>query len=78
MSVLICSCLYLEQIVITLGIYGVKKIVGIPFGYHGFIDKELTEMPVSASLNLLLLGFLRACLKFIICFSKMTDPLGYL
>lgn len=34
------------QIVITLEIYGVKKIVGIPFGYRGFGDEELTEMPV--------------------------------
>lgn len=34
------------QIVITLEIYGVKNIVGIPFGYKGFSDKDLTEMPV--------------------------------
>ena len=34
------------QIVITLEIYGVKNIVGIPFGYRGFSDKELTEVPV--------------------------------
>jgi len=34
------------QIVITLEIYGVTKIVGIPFGYRGFSDKELTEVPV--------------------------------
>lgn len=31
---------------ITLEIYGVKNIVGIPFGYRGF-GKELAEMPVS-------------------------------
>lgn len=36
------------QIVITLEIYGVKKIVGIPYGYRGFSDKELAEMPVSS------------------------------
>lgn len=36
----------LLQIVITLEIYGVKKIVGIPFGYRGFSAKELNEMPV--------------------------------
>lgn len=41
-----CSTLSL-QIVITLEIYGVKKIVGIPFGYRGFSDSSLTEMPVS-------------------------------
>lgn len=35
------------QIVITLEIYGVKKIVGIPFGYRGFSDEEISEMPVS-------------------------------
>lgn len=35
------------QIVITLEIYGVKKIVGIPFGYRGFSDTSLSEMPVS-------------------------------
>ena len=34
------------QIVITLEIYGVKNIVGISFGYKGFSDKDLTEMPV--------------------------------
>ncbi|KAK2977308.1 hypothetical protein RJ640_013073 [Escallonia rubra] len=36
----------IRQIVITLEIYGVKKIVGIPFGYRGFGD-ELAEMPLS-------------------------------
>jgi len=42
----------LMQIVTTLEIYGVKKIVGIPFGYRGFGDEELTEMPVRcAALN---------------------------
>lgn len=40
------------QIVITLEIYGVKKIVGIPFGYRGFSEEGLSEMPVcSAALN---------------------------
>ncbi|KAK7819419.1 atp-dependent 6-phosphofructokinase 5 [Quercus suber] len=37
----------IRQIVITLEIYGVKKIVGIPFGYRGFSAKELNEMPLS-------------------------------
>lgn len=36
----------LLQIVITLEIYGVKNVVGIPFGYRGFTDKNLPEMPV--------------------------------
>lgn len=36
----------LLQIVITLEIYGVKNIVGIPFGYRGFCSKDLTGMPV--------------------------------
>nr|KYP42442.1 hypothetical protein KK1_036131 [Cajanus cajan] len=37
----------IRQIVITLEIYGVKNIVGIPFGYRGFSDKELTEVLLS-------------------------------
>ncbi|KAL3630493.1 ATP-dependent 6-phosphofructokinase 5, chloroplastic [Castilleja foliolosa] len=37
----------IRQIVITLEIYGVKKIVGIPFGYRGFSDSNLAEMPLS-------------------------------
>lgn len=37
---------FLLQIVITLEIYGVKKIVGIPFGYRGFRDEDISEMPV--------------------------------
>ncbi|XP_028783899.1 ATP-dependent 6-phosphofructokinase 5, chloroplastic, partial [Neltuma alba] len=37
----------IRQIVITLEIYGVTKIVGIPFGYRGFSDQELTEVPLS-------------------------------
>nr|CAD1825174.1 unnamed protein product [Ananas comosus var. bracteatus] len=37
----------IRQIVFTLEIYGVKNIVGIPFGYHGFFDKSLKEMPLS-------------------------------
>ncbi|CAK9169712.1 unnamed protein product [Ilex paraguariensis] len=44
------SCLFLghiTSIVITLEIYGVKKIVGIPFGYRGFSEKELAEIPLS-------------------------------
>lgn len=36
----------IRQIVITLEIYGVKKIVGIPFGYRGF-GNELAEIPLS-------------------------------
>lgn len=39
------------QIVITLEIYGVKQIVGIPFGYRGFSDTSLAEMPVSVFLQ---------------------------
>ncbi len=38
------------QIVITLEIYGVRNIVGIPFGYRGFSDNDLSEMPVSSCL----------------------------
>ncbi|CAN1829180.1 ATP-dependent 6-phosphofructokinase 5, chloroplastic [Linum perenne] len=37
----------IRQVVITLEIYGVKSIVGIPFGYRGFSDKDLSEMPLS-------------------------------
>ncbi|KAI4328148.1 hypothetical protein L6164_020529 [Bauhinia variegata] len=37
----------IRQIVITLEIYGVKRIVGIPFGYRGFSDTELTEVLLS-------------------------------
>lgn len=37
----------IRQIVITLDVYGVKNIVGIPYGYQGFFDKTLTEMPLS-------------------------------
>ncbi|KAG6394489.1 hypothetical protein SASPL_145076 [Salvia splendens] len=37
----------IRQIVITLEIYGVKQIVGIPFGYRGFSDTNLAEMPLS-------------------------------
>ncbi|KAJ9670206.1 hypothetical protein PVL29_026634 [Vitis rotundifolia] len=36
----------IRQIVITLEIYGVKNIVGIPFGYRGF-SEEMAEMPLS-------------------------------
>uniref|UniRef100_A0A7N0T988 Phosphofructokinase domain-containing protein n=1 Tax=Kalanchoe fedtschenkoi TaxID=63787 RepID=A0A7N0T988_KALFE len=37
----------IRQVVITLEIYGVKKIVGIPFGYRGFSDEDLSEMELS-------------------------------
>ncbi|PIA62657.1 hypothetical protein AQUCO_00200579v1 [Aquilegia coerulea] len=37
----------IRQIVFTLDIYGVKNIVGIPFGYRGFFDKSLSEIPLS-------------------------------
>ncbi|XP_077224548.1 ATP-dependent 6-phosphofructokinase 5, chloroplastic-like [Tasmannia lanceolata] len=37
----------IRQIVFTLEIYGVKKIVGIPFGYRGFFEKGLPEIPLS-------------------------------
>jgi 6-phosphofructokinase 1 len=38
------------QIVFTLETYGVKNIVGIPFGYRGFFEKGLKEMPLSRHL----------------------------
>lgn len=44
--------MYHLQIVITLEIYGVKKIVGIPYGYRGFSEQDLAEMRVSSSLCL--------------------------
>ncbi|KAH7656326.1 6-phosphofructokinase protein [Dioscorea alata] len=37
----------IRQIVFTLEIYGVKKIVGIPFGYRGFFEEGLPEIPLS-------------------------------
>lgn len=37
----------IRHIVITLEIYGVKNIIGIPFGYRGFSDDDLAEMPLS-------------------------------
>lgn len=41
-----CIIYLFLQIVFTLEKYGVKKIVGIPFGYHGFFDEGLSEIPV--------------------------------
>ncbi|CAN6465820.1 unnamed protein product [Victoria cruziana] len=40
----------IRQIVITLEIYGVKKIVGIPFGYRGFLDKTVPPIPLSRNI----------------------------
>ncbi|BAF23810.2 Os08g0439000 [Oryza sativa Japonica Group] len=40
----------IRQIVFTLETYGVKNIVGIPFGYRGFFEKGLKEMPLSRHL----------------------------
>ncbi|XP_039069702.1 ATP-dependent 6-phosphofructokinase 5, chloroplastic-like [Hibiscus syriacus] len=37
----------ITQIALTLEIYGVKNIVGIPFGYCGFSDKDLAEMAIT-------------------------------
>ncbi|ERM94446.1 hypothetical protein AMTRI_Chr04g190030 [Amborella trichopoda] len=37
----------IRQIVFTLEIYGVKKIVGIQFGYRGFFDVSLSEIQLS-------------------------------
>ncbi|CAA7401902.1 unnamed protein product [Spirodela intermedia] len=37
----------IRQIVFTLEIYGVGEIVGIPFGYRGFFDGSLQEIPLS-------------------------------
>ncbi|KAJ4820283.1 ATP-dependent 6-phosphofructokinase [Rhynchospora pubera] len=37
----------IRQIVFTLDKYGVKNIVGIPFGYRGFTEKGLSEIPLS-------------------------------
>ncbi|WOL09407.1 ATP-dependent 6-phosphofructokinase 5, chloroplastic [Canna indica] len=36
-----------RQIVFTLEKYGVKNIVGIQFGYRGFCDESLQEIPLS-------------------------------
>ncbi|PUZ51636.1 hypothetical protein GQ55_6G204200 [Panicum hallii var. hallii] len=40
----------IRQIVFTLETYGVKNIVGIPFGYRGFFEKGLKEIPLSRHL----------------------------
>ncbi|OVA13352.1 Phosphofructokinase domain [Macleaya cordata] len=37
----------IRQIVFTLEIYGVKKIIGIPYGYRGFFEETLPEIPLS-------------------------------
>ena len=37
------------QIVLTLEKYGVKNIVGIPYGFRGFSDEGLSEVPVRTS-----------------------------
>ncbi|XP_078164415.1 ATP-dependent 6-phosphofructokinase 5, chloroplastic-like isoform X1 [Carex rostrata] len=37
----------IRQIVFTLEKYGVKNIAGIPFGYRGFTEKGLSEIPLS-------------------------------
>ncbi|XP_031498832.1 ATP-dependent 6-phosphofructokinase 5, chloroplastic [Nymphaea colorata] len=37
----------IRQIVITLEIYGVRNILGIPFGYRGFLDKNQPPIPLS-------------------------------
>ncbi|KAK1278692.1 hypothetical protein QJS04_geneDACA019637 [Acorus gramineus] len=39
----------IRQIVITLEIYGVKNIVGIPFGYRGFSAEKLPKILLSRS-----------------------------
>ncbi|VAH98318.1 unnamed protein product [Triticum turgidum subsp. durum] len=36
----------IRQVVFTLETYGVKNIVGIPFGFRGFFEKGLKEMPL--------------------------------
>ncbi|VAI69829.1 unnamed protein product [Triticum turgidum subsp. durum] len=40
----------IRQVVFTLETYGVKNIVGIPFGFRGFFEKGLKEMPLSRNL----------------------------
>nr|XP_010939502.1 ATP-dependent 6-phosphofructokinase 5, chloroplastic [Elaeis guineensis]XP_010939503.1 ATP-dependent 6-phosphofructokinase 5, chloroplastic [Elaeis guineensis]XP_010939504.1 ATP-dependent 6-phosphofructokinase 5, chloroplastic [Elaeis guineensis]XP_010939505.1 ATP-dependent 6-phosphofructokinase 5, chloroplastic [Elaeis guineensis]XP_019710751.1 ATP-dependent 6-phosphofructokinase 5, chloroplastic [Elaeis guineensis] len=37
----------IRQIVFTLEKYGVQRIVGIPFGYRGFSEEGLEEIPLS-------------------------------
>ncbi|KAL5714319.1 6-phosphofructokinase [Ranunculus cassubicifolius] len=39
----------IRQIVLTLEIYGVKKIVGLRYGFRGFFEKETAEIPLSRS-----------------------------
>lgn len=37
----------IRQIVFTLELYGVKRIVGIQYGYRGFFDQDLPEIELS-------------------------------
>lgn len=37
----------IRQIVITLETYGVKNIIGVSYGYRGFFDENLPEIPLS-------------------------------
>lgn len=70
MPKILFNCNYLNhillQIVITLEIYGVKKIVGIPFGYRGFSAKELNEMPV-CSLTFVIILNINCIIKNFLC-----------
>ncbi|KAL0698528.1 hypothetical protein Bca4012_054650 [Brassica carinata] len=46
----------IRHIVTTLEIYGVKNVVGIPFGYRGFSDKNLPELSRKVVQNIHLSG----------------------
>ncbi|MCL7043950.1 hypothetical protein MKW94_004543 [Papaver nudicaule] len=37
----------IRQIVLTLEVYGVKNIIGIQYGYRGFFEESLPEIPLS-------------------------------
>lgn len=56
---LLCSLILILlwlQIVLTLEKYGVKNIVGIPFGYRGFFERGLSEILVRTTTFCLLSG----------------------
>lgn len=62
------------QIVFTLELYGVKKIVGIQYGYRGLFDRGLAEIEVRAAFLSPSLGleYILSTLEVVILFFSFS------
>ncbi|OAE19831.1 hypothetical protein AXG93_291s1120 [Marchantia polymorpha subsp. ruderalis] len=53
----------IRQVVFTLDVYGVKEILGIQYGFKGFVDPKVSKIPYTGTMRLL-------CTPLVVCLTR--------